>query len=474
MPSNTVLRPVMDLLLTYDLRLILPQHGSIIQQNIPEYIHALRSLECGTMLNPIRKDLMESGGMRTVFNEVLGRYRAVHSPDEVLATFQSLGRFALDDEKGITDYSQNSTEIWESLFQHIRQERGVLWLTVIEPFIRTLAATYGLPVPSAFLNAIEQADAENRRLSDLNQQLDQRIHSIESRLFKCPVTGLFNETFMTNLFIEELSTEDWRDVGSLLFIGIDDYSKFRLRYGEEEHLNTLSGMAYILKEAFGSQGVFRPNDADFGVYVKGYGKDALTALADQLRLQIASSDVFIAPLTVSIGICFPEELELDAVTYEHAVSRYIEKGYQRLRKAKIMGKNVVCASGELEEEQVNPPGILIADTDPVNLEVLKAFIEREGAQVFTATDGQEALALAQRHLPSLIIAETFLPKLDGFLLRETLLNHSETKAIPMIFLSYRKDEDAVMRALTLGITYFIKKPYLLSEVVGIVNKHLKG
>ena len=78
------------------------------------------------------------------------------------------------------------------------------------------------------------------------------------------------------------------------------------------------------------------------------------------------------------------------------------------------------------------------------------------------------------HKPKVVVSELILSKLDGFVLREQILQNSETKDVETIFLSYKKDEDSVERALDLGITYYLKKPYILSELVGIVKLKVKG
>ena len=62
MPSNDILRPVMELFILMDIRMIAPQHGSVINKDPLKYIKALRDLECGALMNPVRKSLKESGG----------------------------------------------------------------------------------------------------------------------------------------------------------------------------------------------------------------------------------------------------------------------------------------------------------------------------------------------------------------------------------------------------------------------------
>ena len=93
--------------------------------------------------------------------------------------------------------------------------------------------------------------------------------------------------------------------------------------------------------------------------------------------------------------------------------------------------------------------------------------------MLTAADGEEAAELAYKELPELIISEIMLPKMDGFLLREKLLNNSYTKNIPFIVISNLKNENSLKRAFGLGITHYLKKPYMITEILGIVDSKLK-
>ncbi|HKK64469.1 MAG TPA: MBL fold metallo-hydrolase, partial [Clostridia bacterium] len=60
-PSNEVIRPVMDSLLNREIDMICPQHGSIISSEIAAHITTLRDLECGLFLNPVHADLQSQG-----------------------------------------------------------------------------------------------------------------------------------------------------------------------------------------------------------------------------------------------------------------------------------------------------------------------------------------------------------------------------------------------------------------------------
>ncbi len=474
MPSNSVLRPVMDTLMLYDIQLILPQHGAIIKDHIKSYIEALRTLECGTLLSPIRKNLMASGGYLIVFNEVYQRLITLYPPNEVHEIYSTLKEITLNEYNEITAYSGDPDEVWELIFLRIQEMKGIIWLTVIEPFTRKLCAIYDLKVPKSMSHSLAEVDAQNRKLKEINQSLDQTIKMVNEKLVKCPITGLFNERFLTTLLVEELKLEDWRDIGTIICISIDDFSKYILKYGVEEESAVLTNIAYMLKEHFGDHAIFKLEEADFGLYLKGYNMSTVINLVENFRNEIEMSDRFLGKLTVSIGAAFSKELDLDAVSYEITVKNYMERALNRLRIAKTKGKNYFCYAGEESNETSQAPNVLIVDSDITNLEVLKNFIGELNIEVITASDGVVGLELARSHLPKLIVSDVILSKMDGFVLREELLKNSKTKNIDMIFLSHQKDEESVGRALELGVIHYLKKPYLLSELIGIVNKKLKG
>jgi len=474
MPANSVIRPVMDMLLNYPIEQILPQHGSIINKDPKKYIQALRNLECGSLLRPIKKDLMKTGGFIVIYNEIFQRLKTVFPYEEVISFFNEIEAFSINESQEILQYEGDPYSLWHEIFQLIRNEKGYRWLTVIEPFIRTLSATYDLNMPEVFLSSLEDIERKNSELQQINLALDQKILSVNERLLKCPITGLYNETFLRTLLMDEFENEDWRDIGTLITIGIDDFSKYKLKYNASEEDSVLKNLKYLLVSAYGEQSVYRMSSTDFGLYLKGYSEEALISSVENMRHEIEQSDLFLGKLTVSIGAAFNKELDLDLSSYEMIVNQYFEKSLNRLRISKLKGKNYFCYSGESESVPEGINKILVVDSDRINTEVIYNFIMALGIEVYTARDGSEALEMAKKILPKLIISEIILDKIDGFLLKEALLKDSRTKNIEVIYVSYQKDKDSVERASELGVIHYLKKPYLLSELIGIVNKKIRG
>lgn len=474
MPGNAILRPVMDLLLNYPLDRILPQHGSLIIADPRKYILELRELQCGLLLTPVKKNLLASGGFLNIFNELLTRFNAIYDPEEVFAVFKDVEGLVFDDSLHIVNLTQDGQLIWDMIFAKIEDRQGLLWLAVIEPYVKSLSMAYDIPVPDIFNAMLRSAHETSSELMIQNQALDQTMKMVQEKLIRCPITGLYNDYFFKNLIIEELEKEDWRDLGLLIMINIDDSIAFKLKYGEIESKIVLNNLAYLFKNTFGESSVFKMDLSDFGLYVKTNNPEEIIALADQVRIQISKSDLFIEPITVSMGIAFPSEIPVDAPTFESALEHYLETGYQRLHHATKLGKNIICHTGNFNKTALENYTILVADPDTTHLEVLKVFFTELGIEVYTATDGQEAKQIAEMIMPQLIISDVMLPKIDGFLLREQLLQQSDTKGIEFIFISHQKDNISVTRAMNLGVIHYLKKPYLLSELIGITNKKRKG
>ena len=103
--------------------------------------------------------------------------------------------------------------------------------------------------------------------------------------------------------------------------------------------------------------------------------------------------------------------------------------------------------------------LLVVEDIPDILNLLDTTLKFKGYRVVTARDGQEALDIIQKEHPALIITDILMPKVDGFNLVHQLRINTETRKIPVIFLSatYVTPEDKAF-AMSLGASRFIEKP----------------
>ncbi len=118
--------------------------------------------------------------------------------------------------------------------------------------------------------------------------------------------------------------------------------------------------------------------------------------------------------------------------------------------------------------------ILIVEDDESIREVLAMTLVAEGYESpLSAADGNEALVLARRHLPDLILLDLMLPGVDGFTVCETLKADRELRRIPVIMLTARGSEADIVRGLDLGAGDYITKPFNRQVLLARIRTQLR-
>jgi DNA-binding response OmpR family regulator len=111
------------------------------------------------------------------------------------------------------------------------------------------------------------------------------------------------------------------------------------------------------------------------------------------------------------------------------------------------------------------PLILLADDEPLVLELLQHRLEMEGYRVITAVNGQGALDVAIARRPDVIVLDTLMPIFDGLEVLRRLKLHTALAHIPVLVLSGIRTEMHAVAALKLGAMDFLHKPFLPDELV---------
>lgn len=118
----------------------------------------------------------------------------------------------------------------------------------------------------------------------------------------------------------------------------------------------------------------------------------------------------------------------------------------------------IAAGAEPSPTSKQPPRLLIVDDDVAAIRILRHTLANMGDFHF-ARDGAEALRLARQLQPDLILLDAHMPQLDGFQVCAALKANPQFKHVPIVFVTRFSDPGSEMRALDLGATDFIAKPY---------------
>lgn len=104
--------------------------------------------------------------------------------------------------------------------------------------------------------------------------------------------------------------------------------------------------------------------------------------------------------------------------------------------------------------------------------LLKAVLEKEGYQVLEAINGQEAIQIAQKEHPDLILMDLDLPILDGIGATQYLRQQSDTKAVPIVAMTAYPMSYTRVKAFAKGCDEYLSKPIDFDELKKQVMRYL--
>lgn len=121
--------------------------------------------------------------------------------------------------------------------------------------------------------------------------------------------------------------------------------------------------------------------------------------------------------------------------------------------------------------------VLVVDDEPDIVELIAYNLKKEGYQVYTASNGQEAVTVAKRVMPDLIILDIMMPKMDGIEACRIMRAMPEFKSTFMIFLTARSEEYSEIAGFNVGADDYIAKPIkpraLLSRINAILRRNIQ-
>jgi DNA-binding response OmpR family regulator len=117
--------------------------------------------------------------------------------------------------------------------------------------------------------------------------------------------------------------------------------------------------------------------------------------------------------------------------------------------------------------------ILIVEDEKDIIEVLRYYLEKENYRVHVAQDGFQALELASKIIPNLILLDLMLPHLDGIETCRRLKADERLRDIPIIMVTAKAEEADKIKGLEIGADDYVTKPFSAKELVARVKAHLR-
>lgn len=117
--------------------------------------------------------------------------------------------------------------------------------------------------------------------------------------------------------------------------------------------------------------------------------------------------------------------------------------------------------------------VLIVDDERDLVDLVSYNLARQGYDVISAGDGNDAVELATKAQPNLILLDLMLPGIDGMEVARQLRAEPRTATIPIIMLTARGEEIDVVVGLTLGADDYVTKPFRMKELLARVQAVLR-
>ncbi|HEX3246348.1 MAG TPA: response regulator [Chloroflexota bacterium] len=119
------------------------------------------------------------------------------------------------------------------------------------------------------------------------------------------------------------------------------------------------------------------------------------------------------------------------------------------------------------------PLILVADDNPMNVDILRARLSAQRYEIVTAADGESALELARESKPDLLLLDVMMPKMDGLEVCRQIKAAADMPFTPIILVTAKSDSRDVIAGLDAGADEYLPKPVDQGALVARVRSMLR-
>lgn len=127
---------------------------------------------------------------------------------------------------------------------------------------------------------------------------------------------------------------------------------------------------------------------------------------------------------------------------------------------------------EFKQTTGNEPTVLIVDDSPTVRKLVTLTLEKHGYRVISACDGVAAIREMAAHVPSLVLLDINMPRLDGYKLCKLIKKHDATRGIPVVMLAGKDGMFDRLRGRLVGCSDYIAKPFDSETLLSKVHDYL--
>ena len=117
--------------------------------------------------------------------------------------------------------------------------------------------------------------------------------------------------------------------------------------------------------------------------------------------------------------------------------------------------------------------VMVIDDSKTIRRTAETLLKKEGCEVFTATDGFEALSKITDHRPDIIFIDIMMPRLDGYQTCALIKRNKSYKEIPVILLTSKDGLFDRARGRIVGSDQYLTKPFTREELLGAIKQYVR-
>lgn len=115
--------------------------------------------------------------------------------------------------------------------------------------------------------------------------------------------------------------------------------------------------------------------------------------------------------------------------------------------------------------------VLVVDDSPTDRQIVTTLLQKQGYEVTTAVDGEDALQKVAAERPPLIVLDIIMPKMNGYQVLRQLKSAPETRDIKVILVSSKNQDSDRFWGLKQGADDYIAKPYQDEALLSAVARY---
>ncbi len=316
---------------------------------------------------------------------------------------------------------------------------------------------------------LARRDREILRLSQALETSEREKREISEQGMRDASTGYYVRPFFRKHLADAvLFARDLGGSGTIVAAELDGFVRLAAEAGTSAAEEYAAQAAAFLRAFFPQDApAFRYDTGRLAWSLLGETADSALRRAETAPVALEDSEPFEGRARASFAVLDLAEVIGRRGTPDEAADAGLDILNQRLDAAERDGGDRVLSADGLEELSGLPVAYIV-DPDPWQSAVLAERLEGEGWEVHRLSNGASEMEALSRRRPSVVVSELAVPQGDGFSLRRFMRGSSALGDIPFVLIADIKDAASVRTATDLGIDRYYKKPYFLSEMVGIL------